>query len=82
MARERAVVLRNLLEELPEAQADAIRFRFFGHLQYKEIAAVMQSSLSSAKQRVRYGLEALGKLVRDRNLKDSLPFGDSYEDRT
>lgn len=81
MERERKSVLRDLLKELPEAQADAIRFRFFGQLQYKEIAQVMQSSLSAAKQRVRYGLEALSKLALERNLADSVYSGDQHENR-
>jgi len=82
MEREREIVLRELLTELPEVQADAIRFRFFGHLQYKQIAHVMQSSLSAAKQRVRYGLEALSKLAQERNLADSVYSGDQHEDRS
>ena len=47
------------LDRLPVVQADALRLRFFGELQYQEIADVMQCSLSSAKNRVRNGLERL-----------------------
>jgi RNA polymerase sigma-70 factor (ECF subfamily) len=47
------------LAELPEAEADALRLRFFGGLKFEEIAIAMQSSVSGAKQRVKHGLERL-----------------------
>ncbi len=47
------------LAELPEAEADALRLRFFGGLKFEEIALAMQSSVSGAKQRVKHGLERL-----------------------
>lgn len=55
--------LHALLEELPEAEADALRLRFFGGLKFEEIAEAMQSSLSGAKVRVRKGLQRLADRI-------------------
>ena len=59
LARERAGELSRLLARLPEAQADALRLRFFGELKFHEIAAALDCSVSAAKQRVKSGLEQL-----------------------
>lgn len=56
---EQADQLQSLLQRLPDVQADALRLRFFGGLKFPEIAEVMQCSLSSAKGRVRKGLEKI-----------------------
>jgi len=63
LSTERREVLTKLLTRLPDAQADALRLRFFGELQFSEIAEVMGSSLSGAKTRVKHGLEALAQLM-------------------
>jgi RNA polymerase sigma-70 factor (ECF subfamily) len=62
---ERRVAVHRLLARLPEVQADALRLRFFGGLQYSEIAMAMSSSLGAAKQRVKNGLAALADQLRD-----------------
>ena len=72
MRNERNQLLNELLLELPEVRADAIRLRFFGQLKYREIAEVMNSSLNAAKQRVRLGLVTIGDLLRERELTDSV----------
>lgn len=51
--------LAELLAQLPDEQADAIRMRFFGELSFDEIAAVLSCSAATIKSRVRYGLEKL-----------------------
>ncbi len=56
MATERSDRLNALLDQLPEKQADALRLRFFGGLKFREIALAMDCSLSTAKNRVRWGL--------------------------
>lgn len=56
LIQERAELLERLLERLPEAQADALRMRFFGDLKFQEIADVLGCSLGTAKNRVRAGL--------------------------
>lgn len=61
---ERTEHLHLLLQRLPEAQADALRLRFFGDLKFDEIADVMRCSLNAAKDRVRRGLLKLAELAR------------------
>ena len=72
MMAERRELLDELLRLLPEVQADAIRLRFFGQLKYREIADAMNSSLGAAKQRVKIGLLAIGDMLRERELTDSV----------
>lgn len=62
---ERVERLEAELSRLPEPQADALRLRFFGGLQYDEIAHTMGSSLSAAKVRVRNGLLTLAQRLQD-----------------
>ena len=56
--------VHDLLNQLPETQADALRLRFFGGLSYDEIAATTNCSLSGAKRRVKTGLERLSQRIR------------------
>ena len=56
--------LLETLARLPEPQADALRLRFFGELNFSEIALAMGSSVSAAKVRVRNGLQALSQMLR------------------
>jgi RNA polymerase sigma-70 factor (ECF subfamily) len=65
LIQERAEVLERLLDRLPEAQADALRMRFFGDLKFQEIADVLGCSLATAKNRVRAGLLQLAKWLGD-----------------
>src|SRR5690606_25097290 len=53
LAVERRQQVHVLLARLPEPQADALRLRFFGGLQFDEIAEIMGSSVSGAKRRVK-----------------------------
>ena len=64
LAKERTAALEALLARLPDNQADALRLRFFGELKFHEIAAAMECSLATAKNRVRWGLEALSGMMR------------------
>jgi RNA polymerase sigma-70 factor, ECF subfamily len=64
MQAERVERIRALLTGLPDEQADALRLRFFGELTFPEIAAVLGCSLNTAKSRVRYGLEKIGRSLR------------------
>jgi RNA polymerase sigma-70 factor (ECF subfamily) len=63
-AKQRSQLLDALLFKLPEAQADALRLRFFGGMKYHEIAESMQCSLSTAKNRVRWGLTKMAEYLR------------------
>lgn len=71
LEKERAEQLEQLLRSLPDAQADALRLRFFGGLKFHEIAAAMGCSLSSAKNRVRWGLTKMGKMLSPRESSDA-----------
>lgn len=64
LAQERAELLESLLGQLPPAQADALRLRFFAGLKFEEISETMQCSLGTAKNRVKWGLVRLAHLVR------------------
>jgi len=66
LASEQTQLLTQYLNELPEAQADALRLRFFGELKFDEIARTMNCSLNGAKMRVRNGLLKLAHLIRVR----------------
>lgn len=61
---ERREQLLEALSRLPEAQADALRLRFFGELKFSEIALAMGSSVSAAKVRVKHGLQTLAQVFR------------------
>src|SRR5206468_2754628 len=61
---ERIERVRELLASLPDEQADALRLRFFGDLTFPEIASALGCSLNTAKSRVRYGLEKIGRSLR------------------
>jgi RNA polymerase sigma-70 factor (ECF subfamily) len=61
LAQETTQQLHDLLARLPEAQADALRLRFFGGLTFPEIAAAMECSEAGAKHRVKTGLLKLGQ---------------------
>lgn len=63
--------LHELLAELPEPQADALRLRFFGGLSFDEIATTMDCSLSGAKRRVKTGLEKLSTRIHSLELPDA-----------
>lgn len=63
--KEQAERLSALLGQLPTVQADALRLRFFGQLKFKEIADVMACSLSSAKGRVKTGLDKISSWLTD-----------------
>lgn len=62
---ERRGELHRLLDQLPEAEADALRLRFFGGLKFEDIAAAMECSVSATKVRVKRGLLRLADLWRE-----------------
>jgi RNA polymerase sigma-70 factor (ECF subfamily) len=76
LAEERRELLHALLDELPEAEADALRLRFFGGLKFDEIAAAMQSSLGGAKLRVKRGLLRLAARWEQAQETSSAPAAD------
>ena len=62
-AKEQKELLQATMNQLPEVQADALRLRFFGGLKFHEIAEAMGCSLSTAKNRVRWGLTKMTELL-------------------
>jgi RNA polymerase sigma factor (sigma-70 family) len=73
LIRERSARLQALLNELPDAQADAIRLRFYAGLKYEEIAQAVGVSLGGAKLRVRSGLAKLSeRLLGDEEISSEL----------
>lgn len=65
LAQERSELLETLLKQLPPAEADALRLRFFAGLKFEEIAETMQCSLGTAKNRVKWGLMRLAESIRE-----------------
>lgn len=78
-AKERSELLDTLLTKLPEPQADALRLRFFGGLKFHEIAEAMGCSLSTAKNRVRWGLTKMAEFLGP---EEDLPIDRSLESRS
>lgn len=68
LRRERALQLHALLARLPEAQADALRLRFFGELKFQEIADALGISESGAKNRVKLALMQLSAWLQAESL--------------
>lgn len=64
MARERRQRFEQFLTSLPMDQARALRLRFYEGLTLREVAERSGVSLSTAKNRVRTGLERLAALCR------------------
>ena len=71
LAKERRQLIQQLLNRLPAAQADAVRLRFYGGLKFQEIADAMECSLSSAKNRVRWGLARLSGMLEGLSGEDA-----------
>ena len=53
--------LHRLLAELPDAQAESLRLRYFAGLKFEEIAQVQGVAVATVKSRVRYALEKLAE---------------------
>lgn len=79
IADEERGLLHDLLADLPEPQADALRLRFFGGLSFEEIAGTMECSLSGAKRRVKTGLEKLTDSIRTLEQADAQTAGRQQE---
>lgn len=63
LAKERSQQLSQFLSHLPLPQADALRLRFYAGLKFHEIAEAMGCSVSSAKNRVRWGLKKMSRMM-------------------
>lgn len=58
-SRETAAALRQLLEELPERQREAVRLKFIGGLNYQEISEAMQTSIGNVGYLIHHGVQSL-----------------------
>lgn len=60
--------VHTLINQLPDAQREIIRLRFFEDLSFKEIAAMTGVSINTALGRMRYALINLRKIIQEREL--------------
>ena len=76
LAKERGEMVEQLLAELSDVQADALRLRFYAGMKYQEIADTMQCSLSTAKNRVRWGLLRISEILQSQRMShtDGKPY--------
>ena len=51
--------INQLLDTLPEEQAETIRLRYYGNKSFQEIADILGVALPTAKSRFRYGMEKI-----------------------
>ncbi len=55
--------IERLLSRLPDREAEVLRLRAFGDLQFAEIAEVVGRPVPTVKSRFRYGIEKLRKIL-------------------
>ena len=60
-----------LLETIPDEQAEVIRLRFYGEKSFKEIADIIGVNLSTVKSRFMYGLEKIRRGMRASSVSDN-----------
>lgn len=65
LAKERDGLLREAIRRLPERQRETVILRVFEALPYKEIAAVMQCSVGTAKANFFHAVTALKRDLED-----------------
>lgn len=62
---ETSVYLKKLLGELSQENREAVIFRIYEELKFKDIAKIMGCSVSTAKSRFRLGVKHLKKMMED-----------------
>lgn len=65
---ELSPLLREALEALPKSQSEAISLRFFGGLEYADIAQILHIDIGAVRVRVHRGLETLRPILERRGL--------------
>lgn len=71
LADERARLLSEALNELPDIQREAIILHYFQNMKYREIGRLTGVNLSTVKSRIRQGTDKLGKLLRREDFFDA-----------
>lgn len=68
---EQRRVITDMLDQLPEAQRQAIEMAYFGGMSHQEIATKLNRPLGTIKTRVRLGLHKLKSLLSAKGLQSS-----------
>ncbi|GAB4203371.1 MAG: sigma-70 family RNA polymerase sigma factor [Roseiflexaceae bacterium] len=68
---EQRRVITDVLDQLPEAQRQAIEMAYFGGMSHQEIATKLNRPLGTIKTRVRLGLHKLKSLLSAKGLQSS-----------
>lgn len=68
MKRQSHHLVKEMLDKLPAEQREVIVLRHFGNLSFKEIASLTQCSINTALGRMRYGLNALRKMMEEKQI--------------
>ncbi|HEU4327100.1 MAG TPA: sigma-70 family RNA polymerase sigma factor [Roseiflexaceae bacterium] len=68
---EQRRVITDMLDQLPEAQRQAIEMAYFGGMSHQEIATKLNRPLGTIKTRVRLGLHKLKSLLSARGMQPS-----------
>jgi RNA polymerase sigma-70 factor (ECF subfamily) len=63
--RERAVVIQEAMQKLPEIYREVVTLKIWGELTFAEIAVSLNIPANTAASRYRYGLEELRKLAKE-----------------
>ena len=63
--RERSVIVRSALEQIPREQREALELAFFGGLTHEEIADRLTTPLGTIKARIRRGLLKLREFLQE-----------------
>lgn len=71
LADERARLLSEALNELPDIQREAIILHYFQDMKYREIGRLTGANLSTVKSRIRQGTDKLGRLLRREDFLDA-----------
>jgi RNA polymerase sigma-70 factor (ECF subfamily) len=60
--------IRNMVEQLPEAQRDIVRMRIFEEMSFKEIAQANNESINTSLGRFRYAVLNLRKMMKKHHI--------------
>jgi RNA polymerase sigma-70 factor (ECF subfamily) len=52
-----------ILSQLPDAQRDVIKYRYYEEMSFKEISSSMGTNVNTTMGRMRYGLKSLNRMI-------------------